>query len=44
VGCLLGLEHQVMANGYTIGWSAIKSIGSLIIIAVVKPDLVLFYL
>lgn len=42
-GCLFGLEHQVLTNGYTVVWSAVKSCGSLAVIWFVKPDLVLFY-
>lgn len=42
-GCLLGLEHQVLANSYCISWSALKSIGSLLIIWLISPNLILFY-
>lgn len=42
-GCLLGLEHQALANSYCIVWSALKSIGALLIIWFVKTDLVYFY-
>ncbi len=42
-GCLFGLEKQVFANLLCVGWSLLKSVGSLVIIWTVKPDLVLFY-
>lgn len=42
-GCLFGLERQVRANVYCVGWSAFKSIGSLMIIIFIKSDLALFY-
>lgn len=43
LGCLFGLEHQVLANTYCVIWSMLKSIGSLLIILLIKPDLILFY-
>ena len=42
-GCLLGLEHQVLANSFCVSWSALKSIGALLIIWLISPDLILFY-
>ena len=42
-GCLFGLEFQVKANAYCVIWSALKSIGSLLIIMYIRPDLTLFY-
>lgn len=43
VGCLFGLNHQVLANVACIVWSASKSVGSLLVIWVLKPSLILFY-
>lgn len=42
-GCLFGLNHQVLANIICIIWSAAKSIGVLIIIAIISQNLVFFY-
>ena len=42
-GCLFGLERQVLANVLCIAWSIVKSVGSLLIIWLIKPDLILFY-
>lgn len=42
-GCLFGLDCQVFANTLCIIWSIAKSLGALIIIAVVRPSLILFY-
>ena len=42
-GCLLGMEHQVLANVFCIVWSALKSIGSLLIIWLIEPNLTYFY-
>lgn len=42
-GCLLGLEYQVLANAISIVWSAGKSIGSLLIVILIAPNLIIFY-
>ncbi len=41
-GCILGLGDQVFANGCTVGWAAIKSVGS-VIISILTRNIVLFY-
>lgn len=42
-GCLFGLEHQVLANSFCVGWSVVKYVGSLGILLLISPDLSLFY-
>lgn len=42
-GCLFGLEFQVLANSLCIGWSFAKSVGSLLVIAFIEPNLIYFY-
>ena len=42
-GCLFGLDYQTLANECTIIWSVAKSVGALLIIKFIKPDLILFY-
>lgn len=42
-GCLFGLNKQMLANISCIVWSASKYIGSLLLIWIIKPDLILFY-
>lgn len=42
-GGVFGLEKQIVANILLILWSVLKSVGSLLIIKFVKPDLQLFY-
>ena len=43
LGVLFGLDYQVIANSACIVWSAVKSIGSLLLIRYIKPDLLMFY-
>lgn len=43
-GCIFGLEKQVLANIYLIVWSILKSVGSLLVIWLIGPNLELFYL
>lgn len=42
-GCLLGMNKQVMANVLCISWSVAKSVGTLLIIAFISPNLISFY-
>ena len=42
-GCLFGLEHQVKANLLCVIWSIAKNVGALGVIALIAPDLRLFY-
>lgn len=42
-GGLFGINYQLLANNSCIIWSAAKYIGSLVLIWVVRPDLILFY-
>ena len=42
-GCLFGLDYQVYANTLCIIWSIAKSVGALLIISFVSPNLILFY-
>lgn len=43
-GCLLGLNKQVKANIYYLLWASGKSIGSVLILALISPSLVYFYM
>jgi len=43
-GGLLGLEKQVTANAYQIGWSVLKSGCVILILWLIAPDIRLFYL
>ena len=43
VGCLFGLEYQVITNIATVFWSILKSTGALVIIYLIKPNLIYFY-
>lgn len=43
VGCLFGLDHQILANVCNVVWSVFKSCGALAMIYFVAPNLVIFY-
>lgn len=42
-GCLFGLEYQVRANAYKIGWAFFKNIGVILLLWLISPDVRLFY-
>jgi len=42
-GGLLGLEKQVIANVYQIGWSTLKNVCVIFILWLISPDIRLFY-
>ena len=43
-GCLLGINKQVKANVLCICWSFCKSAGALLVIIILQPNLLYFYL
>lgn len=43
LGCLFGLEMQVKANCFQIGWSVVKNFGVVLIIAFINADICVFY-
>ncbi|QOR66321.1 oligosaccharide flippase family protein [Cytobacillus suaedae] len=44
IGGLLGLEYQVKANMYLVGWSIAKNLGVIIVLWLIKEDIRLFYI
>ncbi|MBM6619096.1 lipopolysaccharide biosynthesis protein [Bacillus suaedaesalsae] len=42
-GCLFGMEYQVRANAYIIGWSIFKNAGAVLLIWLIDPQIRLFY-
>lgn len=42
-GCLFGLEKQVLANNYLIGWSLAKNFGVILLLWLIDGNIILFY-
>lgn len=42
-GCIIGQGYQITANTYQLIWSFCKSVGSILIIWIITPDIRLFY-
>lgn len=43
-GCILGMGFQIIANIYQLGFSISKSLGAILVIWLITPDIRLFYL